>query len=159
MRQSIFSIFLSLGLPDLNGLRIGEILALRWKDADFTSSEIRVEQACHRGLIGTPKTKGSRRTLPMPKSLEGELKRLSEKSTSQEQLVFHTPNGTPFSDTNLLHQYLKPVGRKLGMPWLNWHTLAGAPMQRSYSTQGRRSERHRHRWVTPRCQPLSKFTQ
>jgi integrase len=107
----------------LTGLRIGEILALRWKDVDFTSSEIRIEQACYRGLIGTPKTKGSRRTLPMPKSLEGELKRLSEKSTSGEQLVFHTRNGTPYSDTNLLHQYLKPAGRKLGMPWLNWHTL------------------------------------
>jgi len=38
-------------------------------------------------------------------------------------LVFQTRNGTPFSDTNLLHQHLKPVGRKLGMPWLNWHTL------------------------------------
>jgi len=38
-------------------------------------------------------------------------------------LVFQTRNGTPFSDTNLLHKYLKPAGRKLGMPWLNWHTL------------------------------------
>ena len=77
----------------------------------------------YRGLIGTPKTKNSRRTLPMPQSLKDELKRLSEKSASGEHLVFQTRNGTPFSDTNLLHQHLKPVGRKLGMPWLNWHTL------------------------------------
>jgi len=56
----------------LTGLRIGEILALRWRDVDFSSGEIRVEQACYRGLIGTPKTKGSRRTLPMPESLKGE---------------------------------------------------------------------------------------
>ena len=107
----------------LTGLRIGEILALRWKDVDFKSSEIRIEQACYRGLIGTPKTKGSRRTLPMPQSLADELRRLREESTLEEQLVFQTRNGTPFSDTNLLHQYLKPAGRKLGMPWLNWHTL------------------------------------
>ena len=26
--------------------------------------------------------------------------------------------GTPFSDTNLLHSHLKSVGRKLRMPWL-----------------------------------------
>src|SRR6267154_4050124 len=25
--------------------------------------------------------------------------------------------------SNLLHMQLKPAGRKLGMPWLNWHTL------------------------------------
>ncbi len=31
-------------------------------------------------------------------------------------------NGSGF-DTNLLHQHLKPVGKNLGMPWLNWHTL------------------------------------
>ena len=38
-------------------------------------------------------------------------------------MVFHIRNGTPYSDTNLLHKHLKPAGRKLGMPWLNWHTL------------------------------------
>jgi len=27
------------------------------------------------------------------------------------------------SDTNLLHRFLKPVGQKIGAPWLNWHTL------------------------------------
>jgi integrase len=62
-------------------------------------------------------------SVPVPQSLKDELKRLSEKSVSGEELVFHTRNGTPYSDTNLLHQHLKPAGRKLGMPWLNWHTL------------------------------------
>jgi integrase len=59
----------------------------------------------------------------MPESLKDELKRLREKSALGEHLVFQTRNGTPFSDTNLLHQHLKPVERKLGMPWLNWRTL------------------------------------
>ncbi len=41
----------------------------------------------------------------------------------RKRLVFHTSKGTPYNDSNLLHRDLKPAGRKLGMPWLNWHTL------------------------------------
>jgi len=107
----------------LTGLRIGEILALRWRDVDFSSGEIRVEQACYRGLIGTPKTKGSRRTLPMPESLKGESQAPQREIGIGRASGFSNPQYTPFSDTNLLHKYLKPAGRKLGMPWLNWHTL------------------------------------
>ena len=107
----------------LTGLSVGEILGLRWTDVNFRFGEVRVAQACYRGLIGTPKTKSSRRTLSMPELLRAELRRLSEKPASGEHLIFQTRNGTPFGDTNLLHQHLKPVGRKLGMPWLNWHTL------------------------------------
>ena len=51
----------------LTGMRIGEILGLRRKDVNFSSGQIRIEQACYRGLLGSPKTKGSRRTLPLPK--------------------------------------------------------------------------------------------
>jgi integrase len=41
----------------------------------------------------------------------------------EEELVFHTTNGTSYNDSNLLHRQLKPAGKKLGMSWLNWHTL------------------------------------
>ena len=37
--------------------------------------------------------------------------------------MFLTRNGTPYSDTNLLHQHLKPAGRRLRIPWLSWHAL------------------------------------
>jgi integrase len=51
--------------------------------------------------------------------------RLPGHSTQQggEQLVFHTSTNKPYSDTNLLHRVLKPAGRQIGTPWLNWHTL------------------------------------
>jgi integrase len=109
----------------LTGLRIGEMLGLRWKDVRFDSGEIRVEQTCYRGSFGTPKTKASRRTIPLPDVLRVPLMRIRGKQTVQteDSLVFQTRNGTPYSDTNLLHKQLKPVGRNLGMPWLSWHVL------------------------------------
>jgi len=108
----------------LTGLRVGEILALRWKDVDFTSGVIRVEQSYYRGITGSPKTKGSRRTLPLCTALRDALLAFRGLSVPMgEALAFQTAKGTPYSDTNLLHRFLKPAGRRLGIPWLNWHTM------------------------------------
>jgi hypothetical protein len=95
------------------------------EDVDFSSGQIRIEQACYRGVLGTPKTKGSRRTLPLPKPLLASLTQTYERAvrTEEDDLVFQTRNGTPLNDTNLLHHHLKPAGRKIGMPSLSWHTL------------------------------------
>lgn len=107
----------------LTGLRIGEIHSLRWMDVDFAIQEIRVMRGYYHGAMGTPKTKSSRRSMPLPQNLRRVLLTMREKSRGPEELVFHTSNSTPYNDSNLLHRELKPAGRKLGMPWLNWHTL------------------------------------
>jgi integrase len=108
----------------LTGLRIGEVLGLPWKHVDFTSGQIRVSQAIYRGTIGSPKTKCSKRLVSIPTALRTVLLRQRESAKQvEEELVFHTTNGTPYNDSNLLHRQLKPAGKKLGMPWLNWHTL------------------------------------
>ena len=46
-----------------------------------------------------------------------------EQAATPGALVFSTSKGTPYNDSNLLHWDLKPAGRKLGLPWLNWHSL------------------------------------
>lgn len=108
----------------LTGLRIGEVLGLPWNNVDFTSGQIRVTQAYYRGTIGSPKTKCSKRLVSIPTALKTDLLKLRGSAKQVEtELVFHTANGTPYNDSNLLHRYLKPAGKKLGMPWLNWHTL------------------------------------
>jgi integrase len=109
----------------LTGLRVGEILGLRWQDVDFTHGEFRVEQAVYRGFIGSPKTRGSRRTLPLPEALVSALKALAARSLAAgaQSLVFATRNETPFGDTNLLLRELKPAGTRIGTPWVSWHTF------------------------------------
>ena len=61
--------------------------------------------------------------MPLPETLKLVLLQLRGKNLDSEELVFHTSKGTPYSDSDLLHRELKPAGRKLSIPWLNWHTL------------------------------------
>ena len=109
----------------LTGLRVAEILGLRWADVDFASAEIRITQRCYRGEMDSPKTRSSRRTLPMCQKCADALQRMQAHSRSRENagLVFQTSKGTPYSDTNILHRELKPAGQKIGAPWLSWHTF------------------------------------
>ena len=107
----------------LAGLRIGEILGLRWENVNFASRTLRIEHAVYRGVLGTPKTKGSRRTLPMPEALIRAMEGHSYRSEDRSGLVFATRTGKPYSDTNLLARVLRPAGVQIGAPWLSWHTL------------------------------------
>jgi integrase len=66
-------------LAVLTGLRVGEILALRWQDLDLEKGELRVEQAIYRGCLGSPKTKGSKRTLPLPQAAIAALQALARR--------------------------------------------------------------------------------
>src|SRR6266849_8968672 len=101
----------------LTGLRIGEILGLPWRNVDFVSGQIRITQAYYRGSIGSPKTRCSKRSVPLPTALRKPLLRLQDNSEQREdRLVFHTRKGAPYNDSNLLHRNLKPIGQQLGIP-------------------------------------------
>jgi integrase len=109
----------------LTGPRVGEVLALRWQDVDLDREELRVEQAVYRGCLGSPKTNGSRRTLPLPETATRALRALASQSmqATPEGLVFPSRKGTALNDTNLLLRHLKPAGRQIGTPWVSWHTF------------------------------------
>lgn len=57
------------------GMRLGEILGLRWSDIDFETESIRVRQTLNVDrTFGTPKSYRSRRSIPLPKFLLRALK-------------------------------------------------------------------------------------
>jgi len=46
------------------------------------------------------------------------------KSDKPGDLVFQSVrDGKPLRDNNILSRFIKPAGRELDMPWLNWRTL------------------------------------
>ena len=109
----------------LTGLRIGEILALRWKSFDLLRGTIQVRETMSEGLFGLPKTKCSRRDVPMsePVLKAFELHRARANQTGPEDLVFATRKQTPLNPKNLLRRELRPVCVELKLPLITWHSF------------------------------------
>ena len=57
----------------VSGLRVSEILALRWSDIDQTNSCIRVIRAYVYGRFGPPKSRASRKPVPLHPPLAASL--------------------------------------------------------------------------------------
>ncbi len=85
----------------MTGLRQGELVALRWRDVDWTAGRIRVRQNYVLGEFGTPKSRRSTRSVPMADEVAGELDRLSSTvgESSGDALVFADPHTRPGRST------------------------------------------------------------
>ena len=112
-------------LATLTGLRIGEILALRWKRVNFIGETLVVAETCFMGRFGTPKTRASRREVPLSQAVVEALKAQYSRSVnrSPEGLVFATPNGGPLVSNNLRKRGLQAACKRAGLPRINWHAL------------------------------------
>jgi integrase len=87
----------------LTGMRIGEILGLRWKRVDLLHKTLEVAEIFSDGDFGTPKTNSSDRVLPISSTLceVFEAQRPDGAKTGPDDLLFTTPRGTPLSSKNL----------------------------------------------------------
>ena len=76
------------------GLRMGELLALRWRDVDFTRRTIHVRENWTQGETTTPKG-GTERAVPMAEEVAERLARLGQREhfTADDDLVFCTARG------------------------------------------------------------------
>jgi integrase len=96
----------------MTGLRMGELIALRWRDVDWAAARIRVRQNYVLGEFGTPKSKRSTRSVPMADEVGGELERLYKRSHWQDDddLVFANPStGNPLDKSALRRRYRKAL--------------------------------------------------
>ena len=107
----------------MTGLRIGELLALRWQDVDLDKELLSVNRTVYEGHFDEPKSKRSKRRIPLgPKSLEI-FRSLRKAEASPSDLIFAARNGSPLSRRNLLNRQLKPACKSLGLEGANWHWM------------------------------------
>jgi len=109
----------------LTCMRIGEILALRWKALDLDRGVIQVRETVSEGKFGSPKTKSSRRVIPIRRpvcdAFQTQLARSRQRGP--KNLVFTTRKQAPLNPKNLLRRVLRPMCKTMGLPLISWHSF------------------------------------
>jgi integrase len=134
-KSSRFKLIYQLALA--TGMRQSEILGLKWEDVDWIKSTITVQRQAQfvggKGIVLLePKTRSSIRQIALGKSIleelrslrnmQGELKADRGKLWQENNLIFTTGNGTPFSQRNLTRDYSKML-RNTELPKIRFHDL------------------------------------
>jgi integrase len=103
------------------GLRRQELLALRWRDADFAGEVIRVRASYADGALTTPKS-GKARSVPMAPDVATALAKLAhrERWTGDDDLVFVSQAGG-FLDGRALRRRCDKALRRTGLRKLRFH--------------------------------------
>jgi integrase len=117
------------------GMRQGELLALKWDDADLENGLLRVRRTLTHAnkafILGEPKTKNSRRTIRLAKSAVDALQaHLSRQLAEIERmgslyqpggLIFATEAGTIINPSNLRNRSFKPLLTRAGLRPIRFH--------------------------------------
>jgi integrase len=119
------------------GLRMGELLGLKWSDLDWTSHSLHIQRQLQRmtgkGLVFTePKSQAGRRVIVLGKSTIEVLRvhynrQFKERESAlegwnKEDTIFISTSGTPLDPRNVFREY-KETLEKAGCPEIRFHDL------------------------------------
>lgn len=119
------------------GLRRGELLGLRWDDADLERGTLRVGRALvregSRHTLGETKTRRGRRQVNLTPRTVAVLKAHRKRQLEQRVeraglyedhgLIFASEIGTPLNPENLVKRSFKPLLKRSGLPEIRFHDL------------------------------------
>ena len=105
------------------GLRMGELLALRWRDVDFAGSAVRVRASYYAGHLTTPKS-GKVRAVPLAPDVAAALAQLGRRVdwVGDDDLVFAGVGGDHLDGSALRRRYKDALARA-GLRQLRFHDL------------------------------------
>ena len=105
------------------GLRVSEILALKWTDFDFEAGTLMITRGTVHGRIGRVKTEYSEDEMPLDPAFAKILLKWKGLCPASEQAwVFPNPNtGGVWHSSVLQGKILVPAGKKIGIDRLGWH--------------------------------------
>ena len=105
------------------GLRVGELLALRWQALDLQVRTLRVSESVFEGAFQQPTTRRAERTIPLGPHTVALLTAHRERvtRTAPADLVFGNQSGGPLRESRLLERVLKPAAERAGLGRVTWH--------------------------------------
>lgn len=116
-------------LDAATGLRVSELLALRWEDVDFKTLELSVTRSIWHQVVGDCKTEASAKPVPLDSYMAEDLLRWRRISPypMPHDWVFASPTmkgKQPYWPDNLMKRYIRPVAKAAGIhKRIGWHTF------------------------------------
>jgi integrase len=107
------------------GLRISEILGLRWTDFDFKRSAVLIQRSVVGKRFSKLKTECSQDEVPLERGFILELNKWQLLCPDSEgQWLFPSPvTGRPYHSDSIRARYLTPMGLELGLGRIGFHTF------------------------------------
>src|SRR5574337_1526779 len=132
MKEVSPSYYLFLLTAVRTGLRLGELIGLRWGDLDFAGRFIEVTRQYTRGAFAPTKS-GRLRLVDMSKQLCAALQAAQDsrrvelavegRELDPEELVFRNRTGGPLDESNVRKRILRPCLQEAGLRQINPHLL------------------------------------
>ena len=101
------------------GLRLGELRGLRASDVDLKRKVLRVRKSVYKMLVGKPKTKASRRDVPL---CDSAAKALKTRLAARHKLVFCNDDGSRLTKEQCKWPLWR-VCKAAGIDRIGWHVM------------------------------------
>lgn len=122
-------------LDACTGLRVGELLALKWGDVDFENGLLHVTRSVVNQIVGPCKTEASQKPVPLDSFLAQVLRqwRSGCSYNQNDDWVFASPltkGQQPYWPENLMKRGIRPAAKRAKIiKHISWHTF-----RRTFST-------------------------
>ena len=114
-------------LGGFGGLRLGEMLGLRWGRVDLLRRRVHIAETlvdiAGQISFGPPKTKAAVRSVPLPRFVADELAQLATANVAADRLVFQSPEGLPIRATLFRRRFWAPAVDAAELSPLRIHDL------------------------------------
>lgn len=116
-------------LAAATGLRVSELIGLKWGDIDFEKLEINLSRGVVDGVVGTMKTEASRKPIPLDPGLTEVILDWQARSEfrGHDDWLFASPRmkgNKPYSPDTLVLKVIRPAAQRAGIgKRIGWHTF------------------------------------